>query len=73
MSLRNEGITKPILILGYTPVDTVKILAEKEITQAKLHFRKFRIIVQIRVRNRMVRENACNFDIRHFAYCNDIL
>ena len=34
MSLRNEGITKPILILGYTPVDTVKILAEKEITQA---------------------------------------
>lgn len=34
MSLRNEGITKPILILGYTPVDTAKILAEKKITQA---------------------------------------
>lgn len=34
MSLRNEGILKPILILGYTPVDTVKILNEYKITQA---------------------------------------
>lgn len=34
MSLRNEGIEKPILILGYTPVDTVNILNEYKITQA---------------------------------------
>lgn len=34
MSLRNEGITKPILVLGYTPVNTVKIMAEQKITQA---------------------------------------
>ena len=34
MSLRTEGITKPILILGYTPVDCANILAEQKITQA---------------------------------------
>lgn len=34
MSLRTEGITKPILVLGYTPVDCVKIMAEQKITQA---------------------------------------
>ncbi len=34
MSLRTEGITKPILVLGYTPVNCVKIMAEQKITQA---------------------------------------
>ncbi len=34
MSLRKEGIKKPILILGYTPVDTVQILKDNQITQA---------------------------------------
>ncbi|AMJ40817.1 alanine racemase [Anaerotignum propionicum] len=34
MSLRNEGIVKPILVLGYTPVETVSIMNEKKITQA---------------------------------------
>lgn len=34
MSLRNEGIEKPILILGYTPVDTVNILNKYKIAQA---------------------------------------
>lgn len=34
MSLRNEGIEKPILVLGYTPVDCVSIMADKKITQA---------------------------------------
>lgn len=34
MSLRTEGITKPILVLGYTPVDCAKLMAEQKITQA---------------------------------------
>ncbi len=34
MSLRNEGIEKPILVLGYTPVDCASIMADKKITQA---------------------------------------
>lgn len=34
MSLRTEGIIKPILVLGYTPVECVKIMAEQKITQA---------------------------------------
>ena len=34
MSLRNEGITKPILILGYTPIETVNIMNEYKLTQA---------------------------------------
>lgn len=34
MSLRTEGITKPILVLGYTPVDCAKLMAEHKITQA---------------------------------------
>ncbi|WMI80235.1 alanine racemase [Anaerotignum sp. MB30-C6] len=34
MSLRSEGIEKPILILGYTPVDTVKLMEEHKLTQA---------------------------------------
>ena len=34
MSLRKEGIEKPILVLGYTPVETAKILNENQITQA---------------------------------------
>lgn len=34
MSLRNEGIERPILVLGYTPVDCASIMAEQKITQA---------------------------------------
>ncbi|MBQ5589573.1 MAG: alanine racemase, partial [Anaerotignum sp.] len=34
MSLRNEGITKPILVLGYTPADCVKIMSDYSITNA---------------------------------------
>lgn len=34
MSLRNEGIDKPILILGYTPVETAKLMDEYKLTQA---------------------------------------
>ncbi|WP_313525743.1 alanine racemase [Anaerotignum sp.] len=34
MSLRNEGIEKPILILGYTPVETAKLMDEYKLTQA---------------------------------------
>lgn len=34
ISLRNEGITQPILVLGYTPVETVSIMNEYKITQA---------------------------------------
>ena len=34
VSLRNEGITKPILVLGYTPVSCAALMAEKKITQA---------------------------------------
>lgn len=34
MSLRNEGITKPILVLGYTAVDCAAILSAQSITQA---------------------------------------
>lgn len=34
MSLRNEGIEKPILILGYTPVETAKIMNQYKLTQA---------------------------------------
>lgn len=34
MSLRTEGITKPILILGYTAVECAPIMAEQKITQA---------------------------------------
>ncbi len=34
MSLRTEGITKPILVLGYTPVDCANLMAEHKITQA---------------------------------------
>lgn len=34
ISLRSEGIEKPILILGYTPVDTVKLMEEHKLTQA---------------------------------------
>ena len=33
MTLRNAGITLPILILGYTPVSCAKILADYKITQ----------------------------------------
>ncbi len=33
LSLRNTGIKKPILILGYTPVNFVKTLAENNISQ----------------------------------------
>ena len=34
MSLRNEGITKPILVLGYTPASCVEILCQQSITNA---------------------------------------
>lgn len=34
ISLRNEGIVKPILILGYTPVETVKLMDQYQLTQA---------------------------------------
>ncbi|MBO5330128.1 MAG: alanine racemase, partial [Anaerotignum sp.] len=34
ISLRNEGITKPILVLGYTPADCVKIMSDYSITNA---------------------------------------
>lgn len=34
MSLRREGITKPILVLGYTPADCVEILSRMSITNA---------------------------------------
>lgn len=34
MSLRNEGITKPILVLGFTPADCVKIMSDYSITNA---------------------------------------
>ncbi|MFV0314153.1 MAG: alanine racemase [Anaerotignum sp.] len=34
MSLRNEKIEKPILILGYTPVDTAKLMDKYKFTQA---------------------------------------
>lgn len=33
LQLRQAGITKPILILGYTPVDAVESLAQNNITQ----------------------------------------
>lgn len=33
LSLRTDGIKKPILILGYTPVNYVKTLAENDISQ----------------------------------------
>ncbi len=33
LSLRENGIKKPILILGYTPIDSVGILNEKNISQ----------------------------------------
>ncbi len=33
LTLRKSGIIKPILILGYTPVDRVKILCENDILQ----------------------------------------
>ncbi len=34
ISLRNEGITKPILVLGYTPADCVKLMNTYSITNA---------------------------------------
>ena len=34
MSLRNEGITKPILVLGYIPASCVEILCQMSITNA---------------------------------------
>lgn len=34
MQLRNNGITKPILILGYTPASCASILAENSISQS---------------------------------------
>ncbi len=34
VSLRNEKITKPILVLGYTPVSCTALMAEQKITQA---------------------------------------
>ncbi len=34
LQLREFGITKPILILGYTPTELVKVLAENDISQA---------------------------------------
>ncbi len=34
MQLRNNGITKPILILGYTPTSCASILAENNISQS---------------------------------------
>lgn len=34
ISLRREGITQPILVLGYTPVECAGLLAEHKITQA---------------------------------------
>lgn len=34
MSLRNEGITKPILVLGYTPASCVEIMNAQNITNA---------------------------------------
>lgn len=34
MSLRREGITKPILVLGYTPADCVELLSSMSITNA---------------------------------------
>ena len=34
ISLRNEGITKPILVLGFTPADCVKIMSDYSITNA---------------------------------------
>ena len=33
LQLRNMGITKPILILGYTPIDTVELLCKNNISQ----------------------------------------
>ncbi|NLK36769.1 MAG: alanine racemase [Epulopiscium sp.] len=33
ISLRNEGINKPILVLGYTPVECAGLIAKHEITQ----------------------------------------
>lgn len=34
ISLRKQGITQPILILGYTPVECAKMLSDEKITQA---------------------------------------
>lgn len=34
ISLRRQGITQPILILGYTPVECAKMLSDEKITQA---------------------------------------
>ncbi len=36
LQLRENGITKPVLILGYTPAEMAKELAENDITQAVL-------------------------------------
>ena len=33
IQLREIGIKKPILILGYTPIDAVKLLSENDISQ----------------------------------------
>ncbi len=33
LQLRNEGIRSPVLILGYTPVDCAKVLADNNISQ----------------------------------------
>ena len=36
ISLRRQGITQPILVLGYTPVECAKMLSDEKITQAIL-------------------------------------
>jgi len=38
ISLRNEGITKPILVLGYTPADAAAIIKEHAVVQAVVGF-----------------------------------
>lgn len=52
LRLRAAGITTPVLILGYTPVENAQILAENEITQC----------VYSSDYGRLLSENAVSFD-----------